>query len=149
VGADGDSEGEAQVRGEGVTLAALSPYLAAAGFHPVLDDGTLTLDFAAWAEPHGDGLELPIVALTHLELRDGDRELTALDEARLERVTLDPGRIDVGSVSITGARGHVVREADGALVALGLRSGAASQAPTLPTTDAATPPPAAGARPWP
>jgi len=139
------SEGEAQVRGEGVTLAALSPYLAAAGFHPVLDDGTLTLDFAAWAEPHGDGLELPLVALTHLELRDGDRELAALDEARVERVVLDRGRVDVGSVSITGARGHLVREADGALVAIGLRSAAAATAPTPPTQVAAPAPQAAAA----
>lgn len=134
-------EASVEARGEGVTLSALSPYLTAAGWTPSLRDGTLHLGATARVAGGSDGPMLPVLALDDLHLRDGDDEIVAVDSVRVEGVTVRGGAVEVGRVEVTGSRARVVKDAAGALTALGLRACAPTPAPaaaaaarTAPTT---------------
>lgn len=137
-------EAAAQVRADGVTLAALAPYLAPAGCAPALRAGTLSVDLGARLQTTGDRLEVPVLTIDGLQVRDGERELMALDTVRVEGVLMDGSRVAIERVALAGTRAHLARDVDGGVLAMGLRfASAPGTAPPLAneTSPQPAPPP--------
>ncbi|MEZ5965389.1 MAG: DUF748 domain-containing protein [Planctomycetota bacterium] len=126
---------QAKVRAEGVTLAAVRPYLAAAGLAPDLRDGELRFDLEATVTPATDGLDVPSIALVGLALVDGEREWAAVDRVQVGGLRQHGTATTVERVELAGTRAYVERDAGGALTWLGLRQvgSVEASAPTPPS----------------
>ncbi len=106
----------------------LAPYLAAAGLESTFADGSLSARLSAGAILEDGGLRDGRVALVDVRLRDGERELFGLAEARVDAIALAPLDSRVGSVRIRGIDLPLARDAEGALEFLGLRTRTAADA---------------------
>ena len=104
-----------------VSPRALAPYFEGAGLEPALEDGRLEVNVEASARTHESSLDSVHVAVSRLALTSRDGELAALDRLDLEGGAVGPGRRELGTVTVDGARAHVTRLASGATEAFGLR----------------------------
>jgi hypothetical protein len=114
---------EADLRAEQVTLAALAPQLARAGFAPDLADGTLTLKLVAGARTAQDGALRADLALGPLALTDGERTLAGLERIGVQGVVADAkqARLRIGEIDVVGIALPMRADAQGGFHVAGLR----------------------------
>ncbi len=128
---------QGELTGREITFAALAPFLPA-GMEAALADGRLDGRFAFEASlPAGEPFAVAL-ALSDFAFRDGDGEpLAALTSLRLVAPKLDAegGHFLLEELAAEGLRLHAERQADGSLLALGLRI-----APPATTPPATAPP---------
>lgn len=126
----------------------LQPWLENSGIVVTIENGSLTLNTKARIEPALGAPQRIDVALTGLSLKDGD-ELFGLDQFRVDSLTLGTDKIAIGSILLDDPRVRVKKEADGTLVAVGIRVpprsaiGVSSETAAAPVAEAvpeATPP---------
>jgi hypothetical protein len=144
---------DALVNGSGLDTTSLATYLKPFGIQPVLREGGLTLHAAADVKQTSDGSSASL-GLDHLQFTAGQDELAGIDELQVNGVSLRAGIVGVDSIEINHPRAAARREADGSLVAGGIRllppaSGnpnaavpvpvVATQPATAPTTQPAAP----------
>jgi len=110
----------ARVVGEGLTYGALRGILAGAGLAPATAGGTLGLSLAAEARI-GDGSLHASVALTDIVMRDGAREFAGVDAVIVTGVAISEREILVDAIEVKRPRAAVWRDAEGGLIAAGLR----------------------------
>ncbi|MCO5165106.1 MAG: DUF748 domain-containing protein [Planctomycetes bacterium] len=114
-----------EVTAEGITLADLAPYLAAAGLEPELEAGRLTASFAGdLARERGGGLRAT-GAITRARLTDRGEELLALSSLEARGLALEPdgpeGEVALERLELEALSLPLRLEADGGLALLGLR----------------------------
>ncbi len=136
---------------DGLTGAALSPYLSLIGIEPVVKNGRLKLQARADVKLAASNSRAS-VCVRDLVLADGERELGGIDLFEVGSLTVSPNAIVVDRVQITHPRLAVTRDAEGRLESAGLRldprlTGAkpAAAPATAPTIPATSPAPAAAA----
>lgn len=108
------------LRLDGIRPQGAEPWLLAAGIEPTLRDGSLAAQLSAWIEPGAEGGVRGEARLTGLALREGRRELAALDEVAVLGVELGPGRAVAREVRVRGVRARGGSQADGTLRLPGL-----------------------------
>ncbi len=128
----------AHLRGEGVTLAALAPYLEGANLAPALQDGVFEVAARARTTIVKDGLSLPSVRVDRVSLSDGAREWLAVEGVEVTHVALNAAGTDIERVAVQGVRARIERDENGAVRVAGVRllepspSGAAAVEPAEP-----------------
>jgi hypothetical protein len=129
----------------GITAAAIKPYLLPLGIEPQLSDGQAsgTLKFNLAQEGNGIAGAL---ALSEFGYLDGPEELAKVDLLQVSDLSLHPEGLSVGSVQIDRPLAMISRDAQGMLIAGGVklipttRPAAAAAAPsTQPTSAPAEP----------
>jgi hypothetical protein len=110
----------ATVTGDGLNTTSFAPYLKPFGIEPVLKDGGLTLTADADVKQTAAGITASM-ALKHLKYTDGPVELAAVDDLKLKGLSLKDGEIGVASIAIVRPHLTARRDADGSLVAGGIR----------------------------
>jgi hypothetical protein len=111
---------DALVTGSGLDTTAFATYLKPFGIEPVLRDGCLSLHAAADVKQTADGVSASL-GLDHLQFTAGSDELAGIDELQISGVSLREGIVGVDSIEIAHPRAAARRDADGALVAGGIR----------------------------
>lgn len=132
------AHGSVDAQLDGLVLAPLRPYLAAAGWRPATDGTVAAAVRASWRGAPGDGL--PTIEDAHasidgLKLVDASGAPPALawTRAQLEGVTLDPAtrRVTIGAVTLTQPALRAVRDANGVVNATAWLAGpGSSEAPS-------------------
>lgn len=121
------------VDARGLTLAALRPYLLAAGADTLLEDGRLSAALSAEATVGRDGTFTARAALDRLRFSDGSRRLLLVDDLRAVGLT---GRPEPAGPAAYGLERLELRRldlpvrlgADGSVTLLGLRLDRSSEA---------------------
>ncbi|MCX5660903.1 MAG: DUF748 domain-containing protein [Planctomycetota bacterium] len=126
-----------QVRGKGLDATPLVPYVQGMGFEPTLRHGSLKLDATVSLNRTAEGLSAAL-AVDHMSYADGATQLAAVESLRMEGLRLRQGEIELDSLSLEKPHGHLVREADGAMLVGGVRLPPRPAAPA--TTQPAGPP---------
>lgn len=129
-----------QLQASELTLAALAPYLAAAGAQPTLQHGSLTGKLGAVVDLGGGGNSF---AVDDLSLRDGDDELLRLGRVLVQGLGTDADGTRVASVELEDSLVRLGRDADGNLLLPGLRLRPGAPAATAATAIEASAPAAA------
>ncbi len=129
---------ELTFKAEGLAPDVLRPYLDALGLESRLKDGSVVAELRAAVSIGPDGRLGADARFGKLTFRDGDRELLALEDVRLDGLSLDPaaGRLRVDAVQIAGPRLAFRRDAGGGLEAFGFRT----KAPTASRHPQSQPP---------
>lgn len=139
------------VRGRGLTTRAVEPWLARAGVESELADASLDLALAASFEQGADDLRASLT-LQGLELSAPDGPLIALQRLAVDQLRAGADGLSIASVEVEGPTVGLEREADGTLVALGLRlppARAGGASGPVPAPAAAVPAPEEPAEPAP
>jgi hypothetical protein len=128
-----------QLNGDGITFAAIDPYLKSIGIEPILKNGTLQGHAQAQAGYVNDHL-LASLQADKLHFMDGPNELAALDGFSVKDLSLDPGPIAVDSIQIDHPHLPLVRDTDGTIIAAGMRIDLAKLGKNSPPAPPSTPP---------
>ena len=147
-------QADLQLTADGVTLAALTPWLAAAGLAPELRSGSLRGAFGVQVARADTGLTFA-ATVANLALLDDERALLRVRNVTGDGLQVGPAGLDLGSWRLGEPFASVRTEADGTVHVLGLRTlppapataAPAATAPTAPT--AQTQPPRATTPPAP
>ncbi len=109
------------VRGAGVNLRPLAPYLVPLGIEPTLHDATLQVDGNVGVASERNRL-VATLALSSTKLTEGSAILGGLDQLHVDELALaNDGTISVKSVEIKHPQIDVSRDEHGVLSALGVR----------------------------
>jgi hypothetical protein len=116
----GSMAADVTVGGTGLDLRRLAPYLKPLGIEPWLARGALKA--AARATIAQSDQALRLAADVHdVELSDGDARLLALEKLGVDRVEISAAGYDVGDVTVSKPFARVERDADGGLIAAGVK----------------------------
>lgn len=130
-----DAELRVELVGNRIVAGPFAPWLERAGLQSTLRAGRFRGVLTANARAHAGGGVIASAKLAGLTVADGDEPpFLALDEARLDDVVVASGGIDVGHAVVQRPRLSVARDADGSLLACGLR-----MVPRIATGDASAP----------
>ncbi len=110
-----------KVRGQKLQTQALTPYLKTLGIEPTLTDGTLALDAKLGLLGGQDGSISGSIDASNIVLHDASDELLGVDEFKIDSLSLNSNQLQLGNVLLRHPRGRALREADGKLVAAGVR----------------------------
>ncbi|HEX3359213.1 MAG TPA: DUF748 domain-containing protein, partial [Tepidisphaeraceae bacterium] len=97
------------------------PYLKGLGIEPTLSDGTLTLDARLGLLGGADGSVSGSIDTTNVVLRDASDELLGVDEFKIDSMSMSANQLALGNIVLRHPRGRALREANGKLVAAGVR----------------------------
>lgn len=122
------------------SLAVFAPYLAHACVAPALEHGAWSAQLRAEFALADVDTWTGSATIEHASVREGTRELAALDRCACAGITLAPGRLSLDRVDLAGVRAAPVRTRVGRWRALGL---------AVTGADAGAVPRAADASPWP
>ncbi len=126
-----DVRTELDLNGEGLHLEPLADLLATLQLEPRLRDGRLSGKLVAAAKQEGQALAAE-AALTDLGFHDGDERLLGVDRVAVSGVRVDPeAGTSITSIDVEGPFARLARDAEGGLLAAGIRV-----APTSPASDA-------------
>lgn len=140
-------QADLQLTADGVTLAALAPWLAEAGLAPELRDGSLRSAFDVQVVRAESGLTIT-ANVANLALLDGERALLRVRNGSGEQLQVGPAGLHLGSWRLGEPFASVRTDADGTVHGLGLRTLATAQATSNPAASApATATPAAAKPP--
>jgi hypothetical protein len=120
----------------GLTLAALREQIKPFGIEPALAAGSLEGKLKANAELLVDSTRASL-SLEGVSYRDGDSEIAGLDGLTVRDLVIAPSGMSLAALELNHPRASVAREADGALLAGGLRL----RKPAPAADDTLTPPP--------
>jgi hypothetical protein len=101
----------------------LAAYLEPEGIEPLMERGRIEAAISARARVKGGAVSDTSVKLGPLAIKHGTDELAAIDAITLEGTSVDPKSHDtnLGDLTVSGIRARATREADGSIVALGMR----------------------------
>ena len=137
---------ELLVEADSLTLAAIRPWLAAAGMEPALADARLRAHVTATAAmPPGQARV--DVDVTDVSLRDGEAELLSLGRAHVAGLVPGSEGLAIDAIEVDRPQLDAVRDADGALRLAGLRFPKHPSAPVPAAPAPADGAPAGGAQP--
>src|SRR6185503_5236321 len=132
------------INGKGLRGEILAPYLRAAGMEPMLKDGSLNLrtklSLARKPADPKTGVGVAIAAsfaVEDLRYADGGQELLGVKVFKVDDATLTRDGLSVAAVTLAEPRARAERNADGSLLAAGVRMNIPS---TQPAVSDATPP---------
>lgn len=109
------------VRGAGLNLKPLAPYLVPLGIEPTLHDATLQIDGNVNLTSETDRV-VASLGLSSTKLTEGSTTLGGLDQLRVDELALaNDGTISVKSVQLKHPQIDVSRDEHGVLSALGVR----------------------------
>jgi hypothetical protein len=111
---------DANVNGAGLDTTSFATYLKPLGIQPVLQDGALTLHAHAGITQSHDGLSASL-KLDRLKFTAGSDELAGIDALLVDGLSLRNGVIGINSIEIAHPRAAARRDADGTMVAGGIR----------------------------
>lgn len=111
---------EAAVNGTGLSGAPLANYLRPFGVEPTLSSGKLKARAIATLTQTSGQLSADL-ELADVTYADGDTELAGLDKLRVGSLSPKGNRIELSELTVIKPRAKIAREADGALVAGGIR----------------------------
>ncbi|MFO1032032.1 MAG: DUF748 domain-containing protein [Planctomycetota bacterium] len=114
-------QADLQLTADGVTLAALTPWLAAAGLAPELSAGSFRAAFGVQVVRAERGL-MVAASVANLALLDGDRALLRVRNGSGEQLQIGPAGLDLGTWRLGEPFASVRTDADGTLHVLGLRT---------------------------
>lgn len=127
-----------QLTGDGLTAAALAPWLAAGGLAPTLQDGSVRLLAETEVQLAPTGV-LVRTNLSNLALVDGEQPLLRVRSLRGDGLRLDAQGLDLGDWRLGEPFVAFAQNDDATLALLGLRT---LPSPASPSGPAATPSPA-------
>jgi hypothetical protein len=109
--------------GRGITAAGISGYLKSLGIEPLLTDGTVAAHLSATVAQSDAGNLTALLAVDGVRYADGATELAGLDRLAVGPVELDAkaNTLTVGAIEVDKPRAAVLRDAEGTLVAGGIR----------------------------
>jgi hypothetical protein len=128
----------------GLNLARLAPFLKPFGVEPRLTEGSFKASARATVAQLDQAVRLS-GEVSGVELKDRDVRLLAMEHAGADRVDLTSKGYDVGDVTISRAYARVERDADGGIIAAGVKR--LPPAPTTRPTTATTQPAPATTQP--
>lgn len=131
---------EAQLSAEGVDLRKLQAYLTPAGVEALAADGSAKAGIKLDASIDPGGFRLD-ASLAQVSWSDGGKELARLDRLALQGLAVDRDGVQVVEASLSGARLALARDAEGRLLACGVRYDPSKVAQSSPVA-AADPQPA-------
>jgi hypothetical protein len=108
-----------EVSGKGITAAALAPHLRSIGIEPALKDGALS---AAARITFNHETGAASIGLRDVRFADGADELLGVDALQVQDVRMASDEISVGAIQLDRPRARAMRDADGTLVAAGIRT---------------------------
>ena len=108
------------VRGEGLSLDALAPYLEELGIESQIAEAGFQLDLLAGVQKVEQGLNAHL-SVTDLAFENAGETALALKALRVPELHLGEDQIQVGAISIEEPLLRAARDAEGGLLALGLR----------------------------
>ncbi len=114
------------VDADGITAAALQPYLEQAGLASALTAGRLQFSLRAAAQPiasedsDDDAGTAVRLSLEGVRLTDGEAELVAIERLAVEDVVAQRAALRIGNVELVRPRANVERRPDGSIAAAGL-----------------------------
>ena len=138
----GSMAADLALRASGLKLTRLAPILTPFGIEPRLADGSFNASARAAIEQKEEMVRVS-ADVSGIEMKDGEVRLIGIERAGVDRVELSKAGYAVGEVAITRGYARVERDADGGLIAGGVKL-----LPPAPATQpSATQPAVPGAQP--
>jgi hypothetical protein len=139
---------DAMLNGSGMDTTAFASYLKPLGIEPVLHDGAVRFHTAASIDQTDAGISASM-GIDHLSYTAGAESLASVESLQIKGIALAQGQLGVDAIEISKPHAAARREADGSLVAGGIRilPPAPADPNAVPAKYQPMPTPAAGVAP--